>query len=1355
MAESLSELYFRLGLDTSDFESGLVNAENTLSQNLKELNAQSNLVNLKANFEIVGLDEAKRETDGLKIRQEALNKQLEIQSDRVKIMSAAYQDMAETQGEASDAARNLELELAHERAIMAQLQRQSQTLGEEQKVAFGVNWEMLGLMEPSARIIEYVAHGREALTLFGRAIPVPQLQIASMALLGLTAAITGTMDATEELAENNATQILAQNTESASVDFSQAMEQMQYSASIADKSLEESFYSMSKNSQQASEALEEQTSTFSEYASDFFRIGYILSKDVNDFEEAMQVVNGHSHYMQTELGKNLVIATGIFQTFSALKETAISFVRPIVEEFKKLRFQSDALNLSLSRTQEFKSLIDLSGADLNDVRDYVRGVQDAVIKGDSEDPEVIALEKYGVVIQDAQGRLLSFNQTLENLYQGFLKARDAGEEEAYIIMTNGQAVQDVLPFFNNLAKAKEDYNKIKWSTSDFAALEQTNRDLTMLDTQIGEFYNSLKTLGLPLADFFAQNNFEWFKWLTELIEENRETILEWEFVFIEAMKRVQEKADELFDGIMGKTEKTESWLTRLSKVLATLVTGNQIYLHLDTESMVKEQDAVEQVFKKLDEDHTLSDLWKLSEGTESTLVRIGKLIATYVTGNPLYSMLDTDSIVKEMDAWTQVEDKFLKSRGLYKEPKKESSIFDDAKMALNEYLEENEKAREETEKLNKEIEAGLSYSYNRIKKYKEELATIEIDLKFGDNEYEKSLAKLDVWYDEAMKDAKYYEAEQEVINELRAAKVEQIERTHQAKLAEIRDNAERSRRTYLENTLADIEKEKAARISAGMEAAEAIQLAAEESAAAIQELETAFTEKVNDFRNNALQRQYDAIDRDRDSWVKRGISPERADAFADEQKTKALQDLEESFSKRINEIRNSELENQLARIDEEKQAWIDKGIEETRAEELASAQRQKVLDEFEKKQREGAKKIQGHWERVGKSISEQFSDAFSVLKNQLEAFRAYLKGGTEGLYKYELKQLKKQGITEKDLKAMTTESLEDFQQAQEDIKEKLLPNFHPEEEWVYKQPDFSQLKKSVAGLDEGMKGATESVKNFDESLKRAIQIPAQFQPQFQGELPPENSKKISRPYRLAGVAEGEGGKYWLFQRDELQDKYGKKIADADAQIFDSSEFENAFEALKVLNKDIPKELFQPYRFAGFAEGEGGKHWLFQRDELLDQFGNKISNLDAQMFDSSEFTNALEALKTLNEGVPNYTPPPEGTDLEAELVRKLHEEAGKLGGGFISIRNGFEQVTATLNDRLAPLTERLSEVTNELSSRMTSTSDSQRQPVSLSTTVSINEAHAWDYEHIQELAERVGNVITPRIVKAIGGDSNSY
>ena len=44
---------------------------------------------------------------------------------------------------------------------------------------------------------------------------------------------------------------------------------------------------------------------------------------------------------------------------------------------------------------------------------------------------------------------------------------------------------------------------------------------------------------------------------------------------------------------------------------------------------------------------------------------------------------------------------------------------------------------------------------------------------------------------------------------------------------------------------------------------------------------------------------------------------------------------------------------------------------------------------------------------------------------------------------------------------------------------------------------------------------------------------------------------------------------------------------------------------------------------------------------------------------------------------------------------------------------------------------------------------------VNNNISINEAHAWDYSHIQDLAEKVADVIEPTIKNAIGGNSNSY
>ena len=40
-------------------------------------------------------------------------------------------------------------------------------------------------------------------------------------------------------------------------------------------------------------------------------------------------------------------------------------------------------------------------------------------------------------------------------------------------------------------------------------------------------------------------------------------------------------------------------------------------------------------------------------------------------------------------------------------------------------------------------------------------------------------------------------------------------------------------------------------------------------------------------------------------------------------------------------------------------------------------------------------------------------------------------------------------------------------------------------------------------------------------------------------------------------------------------------------------------------------------------------------------------------------------------------------------------------------------------------------------------------------INISEAHAWDYEHISELANKVADILLPSIQRALGGANNAY
>ena len=130
-----------------------------------------------------------------------------------------------------------------------------------------------------------------------------------------------------------------------------------------------------------------------------------------------------------------------------------------------------------------------------------------------------------------------------------------------------------------------------------------------------------------------------------------------------------------------------------------------------------------------------------------------------------------------------------------------------------------------------------------VERYKKQLANLQADLQFGDDKFGKARAKLDSWATIEMERFKYYEEGQKAVEELRAAKLKkieadeikarekeaaksaQIEQERADRIEEIRKSADSEFKTELENRIDKIEEEKDAWISAGMDEAEATELA--------------------------------------------------------------------------------------------------------------------------------------------------------------------------------------------------------------------------------------------------------------------------------------------------------------------------------------------------------------------------------------------------------------------------------------------------------------------------------------------------------------------------------------------------
>lgn len=183
-----------------------------------------------------------------------------------------------------------------------------------------------------------------------------------------------------------------------------------------------------------------------------------------------------------------------------------------------------------------------------------------------------------------------------------------------------------------------------------------------------------------------------------------------------------------------------------------------------------------------------------------------------------------------------------------------------------------------------------------------------------------------------------------------------------------------------------------------------------------------------------LQNQLANIDREAAAYRQKGLDEISAAQWAEASKAKIREQWENEISSKIDSVWKTELQNRLDDIEREKQAWIQKGLDEVKATQWAEKEK----------------------------LDAKRNAALQVLQAQKEEFKAYLEGGQRGLADY-YKQA--HGFTMEDLQ-MTPEQLAGFQQARKSMLENLLPNFRDPALIAAEQEQMRQsFKMTMGGKD--------------------------------------------------------------------------------------------------------------------------------------------------------------------------------------------------------------------------------------------------------------------------------------------------
>lgn len=405
---TIGGLYMRLGLSLSELETDFIAAERTTRENLARLNRQSNLIRLRAEVDIGNLDTASDQLQILTVRENALNEQMAIQRDRIRIADAALRDLIQQHGQESVVAQRAAAALERERLALQRLERELREVTDARE-DFNTSNDSGGLGDNLSDLLDNFS-----------SLPVGRLAVFAVGLTALKTTIETVSDATSEM----------------------------------------------------------------------------------------------------------------------------------LEKFHELQNQSYELNLPFDQTKQFLRQIKLGGGDIGDFEGYIRGITDAYVKGEFDDPEFIALSKYGAKITDVSGRLKNFKDITEEVYQAWKKADATGEGIEFLQLTGGEAgVRDAIQFFKRYEEAKEDASKVFNSGVNPAELHDAERALNLLTEQTSEFKDAFASIFTPAFTKITESFFDVFHFGTEVLVENKETFKSWGFTASESVSTVLRPLGLLSDAI--------------------------------------------------------------------------------------------------------------------------------------------------------------------------------------------------------------------------------------------------------------------------------------------------------------------------------------------------------------------------------------------------------------------------------------------------------------------------------------------------------------------------------------------------------------------------------------------------------------------------------------------------------------------------------------------------------------------------------------------------------------------------------------------------------------------------------------
>lgn len=1402
--QTIEKLFLELGLDLSVLQSDFIAAERKITDNLGRLNRERNTIKLRVAADIAGLDSVRDATKILAIQEQGLNQQLALSRDKLTILEAAYRQVANNQHSTAYAIQNAEQAWQKERIAVAQLEQQLKSLA-----AHKISLDTTHLQNSLAQIAAKIQHVRikaeidtSKLSGANAAFDAQKIHISAVTrelelqrqkLAQLQAAMYqsakvngGSSVQTLNIKSNVLQQVQEiqrlenklkelQNTRvdlqvradslrqvesqvqdniarlngkienvrlRADIDVSKlgamATEFDKARAQVAALNqqldlekqklaeIQKSVYSSTKvNGADSSKTIGlrndllkqiQQIDQLKTKIEELNKIqppktnnllnGYLNIKGdvagkLNSITSAFQGISAASKSADGALTKSLEIIGAIPHpagkavaalaaiplVIKGIQNSLLELAKPAIASGDSFYVMSRGMQLSIADMTKLKTNANVAGIEINEVNSALRRFSMQMNKSSSENTLAIrTLERYGAKIYDNNGRIKNALGLAEELGNALKAAEAEGNGAAFRDIVGGKFWSgDFVTFledFNDNVKLAGEIVTSKLANPTWA--HSIQGEINALNTQEGKLGGAFSAALMPVVAEIVPQMRKQFAELTTIIAANKENI----------------------------------------RFLGDAMAVPLRMLHEFANGIISVSDAID---KAKDKETTLGKMFQsLGEYRDdvAALMNVAPTAALTAIFSPAKGATGL-----AIEAYRKEIDEFKKARAEAEEAAKVKNDERQKRMEESYGLSGlNEASLQKLEKLDEE----------RIKR---EQDTADLIFKINHSSYENSLHDIERQKEEQLKIIAETEAELNKISgqkgdlddariaveEEAAAKRLQIELDKEARLAEIRQRIAAADKTELENRMIEIEDEKDAWIAAGMQKAEAEKLAQQELSNYIKNIEQELSTEIQSLRQTDFDRRIEQIEREKQAWIDKGASVAQAEQLAQEKIRQERQKTEE----KLNEIRDSvaaldrsDLENQLAAIEKEKNSWIQAGMEEAEANELAQQKAQKVFKDNEQARKEAAesyakdlskayedyyKRVQAAQEEAKRKNDALRNEALNTLKSEAKDFEIFLKEGYAGLQKKLYQDLIKGGVNPESLKAMTPEKLEQYKEAKEEATKSFLPNFkdtYSPEKVKFNPPKMPDiLKEKPKSFDKTSVSADKAAKSLDrlaDSADNAAQRNSGNWAIYDYDNAPEVGEAIGAYVNPNGSISIEN----MYPSG----KKNKPLVSDNSYVIPQNEYKENYPDITAVTQSFSE---MPTAINSAKESLG---------ELPTAVAGVSENLAESM------TPQIEQVTT------------PFSSMEPELQSVVQR--------FSEMNLGVQEVTVKLSDLQ-------SAIENFSLQRDNSAPAAQPQPVNVNNSIQIDEAHAWDYEHIQELAERVAAIIQPVVVAAVGGDDNSY